>query len=62
MKRKLNDEQVRTLVASRRTKGAAFNPPPEGYIALLKRVERELALMSIAEIKRRWPELTYDIK
>lgn len=34
-------QQVRTIV-SRRTHGAAFNPPPEGYEALMKRVLDEV--------------------
>lgn len=30
------------LVVMRRTKGAAFNPPPEGYAAYIARVRAEV--------------------
>jgi hypothetical protein len=62
MKKKLTTKQVHQLVLGRLTKGDAFLLDDAAYTERQQSVADTLASMTIAEMKRRWPHLTYDVK
>lgn len=61
-KRKLDLNQLRDLVRSRRTKGSAFMLDHKAYQAEQDKVRAELEAMSFSEILNRWPEFTHDVQ
>lgn len=62
MKRKLTEEQARDIVRARLTKGSAFLKGPISYTVQQDQVKAELSTMSIDELKRRYPNHTYDFR
>lgn len=61
-KRKVTDDQLRTIVKARLTKGSAFMMDHETYLTNQQTTANHLADLDRAEIFRRYPEYTYDLR
>jgi len=61
MRRKVTDDQLRTTVMHRRSKGSAFSLNHDEYTTFLQLIRDELKAMTRKEIFENYPNFTYDL-
>ena len=62
MRRQVTINQLRQVVARRRSKGSAFSLNPNEYHVSLQLIHDELGAMTRQEIFENYPFLTYDLR
>jgi hypothetical protein len=64
-KHKVHPNKLPEIVVARRTHGAAFNPPPEGYEALMQATRDEVNVdfreLRLADFIQKYDMYLYDI-